>query len=329
LLFGGNPVAELKPPRETLDFAQIVVLSTLLLVPLLLVGCGVASSGSTLESPLEAPATAPFNPDRQVVVDTVEAEDGLEISFDVRGAGEVALVFVHCWACDRSFWSEQLDVLAKDYRVVSLDLGGHGASGRDRDAWYLKDLAGDVEAVVEKLGLERVILVGHSMGAPISLAAAQGIGARMEGVVCVDSLHNAEVTITEQMVEAMAAAFENSFESTMNSFVRSAFPPTADEELVASVQERGRATNPEVSVQLLRDFPNMELAPLLSGAGVPVRCINSGNNPTKVEINQRYADFDAVILDGVGHFLMLEDPEAFNRALSEVLLELTQAAEPF
>ncbi|NIS33422.1 MAG: alpha/beta hydrolase, partial [Actinobacteria bacterium] len=51
---------------------------------------------------------------------------GLTLHYDTRGSGDTALVFVHCWACDRAYWREQLDVFADRYRVVSLDLGGHG-----------------------------------------------------------------------------------------------------------------------------------------------------------------------------------------------------------
>ena len=63
---------------------------------------------------------------------TARADDGVPIAYDVRGQGKVAVVLVHCWACDRSFWKEQVDPLARRYRVVTLDLGGHGASGADR-----------------------------------------------------------------------------------------------------------------------------------------------------------------------------------------------------
>jgi pimeloyl-ACP methyl ester carboxylesterase len=77
-------------------------------------------------------------------------------------------VFVHCWACDRTYWREQVDVFAADHQVVTLDLAGHGESGAGRETWTVKGLAGDVQAVVEALDLERVILIGHSMGGPVS-----------------------------------------------------------------------------------------------------------------------------------------------------------------
>ncbi|HSL83506.1 MAG TPA: alpha/beta fold hydrolase, partial [Thermoanaerobaculia bacterium] len=111
---------------------------------------------------------------------TVEAADGVPIVYEVSGPAEAAgpaLVFVHCWACDRTYWREQVDVFAADHRVVTLDLAGHGESGAGREAWTVTGLAGDVRAVVEALAreerLERVILIGHSMGGPVSLEAAR------------------------------------------------------------------------------------------------------------------------------------------------------------
>src|SRR4051794_6360867 len=103
----------------------------------------------------------------------VKAADGLSIACDVRGKGDTALVFLHGWGGDREYWKNQADAFAEDYTVVTVDQAGHGKSGKDRKAWTVDALAGDVEAVVKDLGLKRVILVGHSMGGPVSLLAAK------------------------------------------------------------------------------------------------------------------------------------------------------------
>ncbi len=78
-------------------------------------------------------------------------------------------MFIHCFACDRSYWHNQLEAFAQKHKVVSLDLGGHGASTRDRQEWSILGLGGDVLAVVDGLRLKRVILVGHSMGGLVAL----------------------------------------------------------------------------------------------------------------------------------------------------------------
>ena len=89
--------------------------------------------------------------------------DGVPIHYDVQGNGATALVFVHGWCCDRHYWDRQVSHFPH-YTVATLDLAGHGESGRDRTRWTMPAFGQDVVAVVEQLGLEQVVLIGHSMG---------------------------------------------------------------------------------------------------------------------------------------------------------------------
>ena len=61
----------------------------------------------------------------------------------------------------------------------------------------------------------------------------------------------------------------------------------------------------------------------LRSVHVPIRCVNADLWPTNVESNRKYADFDAVILPGYGHFLMQEAPEEFNQALIETVTAIS------
>ena len=101
------------------------------------------------------------------------------IHYDVHGQGDRALVFVHCWSCDtRTYWQNQVDEFAKDFRVVTVDLGGHGQSGMNRKEWTMAAFGADVAAVVNKLDLKNIVLVGHSMGGPVCLEAARRLQGR-------------------------------------------------------------------------------------------------------------------------------------------------------
>jgi pimeloyl-ACP methyl ester carboxylesterase len=262
-----------------------------------------------------------------VVEGTATAPDGISLAYDVRGAGATTLLFIHGWCCDRSFWRAQLDAFADEYRVVALDLAGHGQSAGGRDPWSIAAFGPDVLAVAEELDLDRVVLIGHSMGGPVSLHAAARLGDRVLGVVGVDTLHNAEFEMPQAMLEQVSAAFEADFEGTMTGFVRSAFAESADPQLVEWATRKALAADPAMAVALLRDFLNVDLKALFSSAGVPVRCINAAADPparpaTAAETNRRYADFDAVLIDDVGHFPHLERPEEFNVRLRETLAKI-------
>src|SRR5688572_3179566 len=113
--------------------------------------------------------------------------DGLKIHSASAGSGRTTLVLVHGWTCDSSSWAAQVPVLAKKYRVLTLDLPGHGQSGSPKDGKFSMDLfARAVEAVRAEAGTDKVVLVGHSMGAPVNRQYARLYPGRVAGLVAVD-----------------------------------------------------------------------------------------------------------------------------------------------
>jgi pimeloyl-ACP methyl ester carboxylesterase len=260
---------------------------------------------------------------------TVRAEDGVSIAYDVRGQGKVAIVLLHCWACDRGFWRDQVDVLARRYRVVTIDLAGHGDSGADRARWTVAGLGGDVQAVVVALKLDRVVLVGHSMGGAVALDAARRMPGRVAGIVAVDSLHDVEKPVPRETAEKLAALYEEDFPGTMSSMVHRMFPPSTDPAIVEFVVHRAAAARPVPAVALLRDYPGLDLARWMEAAGVPVRAIQSGpplSPVTKIGTNRKHGSYDASFMDGVGHYPMLERPAEFNRRLEAAVAEVLALA---
>lgn len=263
----------------------------------------------------------------RIVEGTAIAPDGVTIAYDVRGRGKTTLFFIHGWCSNRAFWREQLDALADEYRIVAIDLPGHGASGHDRATWSCTAFGADVQVVAESLNLKRIILIGHSLGGPVALDAAQRMPGRVIGVIAVDTLRNVEIQATAEMLERIASAFERDFDGTMRAFLPQFFLPDADPQLVQWVIERSLEADHEMAAAIMRDQGNVDQKALLSSAGVPVRCINAaagqpGPPATAIETNRKYADFDAVFIDGVGHFPQLERPEEFNRQLHAVVAEL-------
>ncbi len=94
------------------------------------------------------------------------------------------------------------------------------------------------------------------------------------------------------------------------------------------VISKASAANQGAILAILRDVPDFDLKESLSAVNVPVRCVNAaprtqGGFKTAVETNRAHADFDAVLMEGVGHFPMLERPGEFNARLREILAELT------
>ncbi len=262
--------------------------------------------------------------DPYLTVGTATAEDGLSVAYSTRGSGSPALVFVHGWSCDRTYWSEQLETFARHHRVVAVDLGGHGDSGEDRESWTFESLGGDVQAVIRELGLDEVILIGHSMGAPVSLEAARGLPETVIGVIAADSLHDADFQDDPKVMQGYYSSFEKDFRGSCGQMVRSMFLPSAKAELVERIENDMCSGPAEVGLSLFRRFEHYDTAGAMAAIKVPIRAINAAKNPTNLEANRRYSPgFDAVIMEGVGHFLMIDKPAEFNRILSQVIEEIT------
>ena len=255
----------------------------------------------------------------------ISASDGTPIAYTVAGSGSPVLVFVHGWMCDQSYWSDQIGPFSASHTVVTLDLPGHGQSGMVREEWDMVALGADVQSVVVGLDLTDVILAGHSMGGPIALEAARLMPDRVIGVIGVDALHDFNFQAEPGAFDAMAAAFEADFSGTMDQFVAGMFYDNADPALVEKIYANMAEGPSVVGADLMEDFEGYDMVAAVEALDVPIRSINADMWPTDIEGNQAiHADYDAVIIAGVGHFLMMEDPTAFNHALQGIVAELIE-----
>lgn len=254
------------------------------------------------------------------------SRDGVEIAFATHGApgrgDRPAVVLVHGWAGNRIYWEHQIGGLAARHHVVAVDLGGHGESGLGRAEWSLTAYGDDVVSVVDDLALQSVVMVGHSMGGDAVVHAARQLGDRVAGLVWVDafrSLGNEPVSSSDD-VDAFVAPFVADFEAATEQFVRGMFPPTADRDLIDRIAGDMAAAPREVALGSLRFALNREPAILaaLDDITAPIVAINPGFQPTDVDSLRRHG-VEPTLLDGVGHFLMIEDPERFNPVLAATL----------
>jgi pimeloyl-ACP methyl ester carboxylesterase len=249
------------------------------------------------------------------------SRDGVELAYDTHGdAGGDALtvVLVHGWAGNRTYWASQIDLLAERHQVVALDLGGHGESGFGRGDWNLPAFG----AVVEEVGAADVALVGHSMGGDAIVYAASSLGGRVRGLVWVDAFRSLghEPTSSAEDVAAFVAPFREDFPAAVDRFARSLFPEGADAALVDRIAADMAAVRRDAALGSLGYALNREprLLAALAKLTAPIVAINPDVAPTDVESLRRHG-VEPIVLTGVGHFLMLEDPEQFNPVLVETL----------
>jgi pimeloyl-ACP methyl ester carboxylesterase len=254
--------------------------------------------------------------------DVAFSTDGIPVCYEVHGTGVPALVFVHGWSCDRSYWSSQLSYFAGRYQVVAIDLAGHGESGDGRQAWTMRAFGDDVLAVVEKLGLGELVLIGHSMGGDVIVEAALHLAGRVVGLVWADVYSSLGEPRTREQIEHFRTPFRQDFVTATRDLVRRMFVPSSDADLVERVATDMSAAPPEIAVDALVHAISNDRAILagLRELTAPVVAINPDYRPTDFEALRRHG-VKTVLMSGVGHFLMMEDPDTFNRLLSETIEE--------
>lgn len=248
-----------------------------------------------------------------------EAADGTRIAYESSGRGSTALVFLHGWASDRTCWTNQVTVFAEQYRVVTLDLPGHGDSPSQRRKWSIQKLGEDVTAVAKAAGLSHVILIGHSMGGLVALAAAKRMRGSVTGVIGIETLHNVEENVPADDAGAIIKNLRENYTGAMDQLVRGAISPDASAAMNA-VTDMARRSDPEVAIALIRTVAGLDMRRLLRAARVPVHCINAapggpGTQVSRPEINRKYGDFDVELISSTGHFIMMERPQELNARL--------------
>ena len=251
----------------------------------------------------------------------VESADGVPIHYEVLGNGTPALVFVHGWCGHRHVWDQQVGHFASHYTAVSLDLAGHGASGRDRDRWTIPAFGQDVAAVIEQLGLERVVLVGHSIGGRVIVEAAHCLPHTVVGLVGVETWHDIEHAQTPAQVAEFLAPFRADFVGAMRALAQATSTPTTDPSWVEDTLKELAAFPPDIAIAVWEEYAVYErtVRERLQAISVPKMAINSTYPiPTNAEAMQR-CGIEVTFMSGVGHNVMIEDPQTFDQLLEKIV----------
>ncbi|MBI5442665.1 MAG: alpha/beta hydrolase [Deltaproteobacteria bacterium] len=260
------------------------------------------------------------------------SKDGTPISYEVSGAGEPTLVFVHGWSCDGRYWRAQVPYFARTHRVVALDLAGHGHSGSGRRRYTMGAFGEDVRAVADAAGARSVILIGHSMGGSVIAEAARLMPNRVVGLIGVDTLENVEHPMTRKELEKMIAPLKRNFRTASRQFVAGMFSPGTDPQLREWILSDISAAPPAVALSAMNEM----MAQYVTGAAarvfekvrVPVVTVNGDLWPIDYVANRRHMlSYEAIVLKGADHFLMMARPEEFNAALETAIGRLARKPE--
>lgn len=98
------------------------------------------------------------------------------------------IVLIHCFTCAINYWDGMIPRLAREHRVVAIDLLGHGGSEKPASGYSVPDQASAVAEVLGKLGVRDAEVVGHSLGGPVAIALAERSPQLVDRLVAIDSI---------------------------------------------------------------------------------------------------------------------------------------------
>lgn len=248
----------------------------------------------------------------------VEANDGVRLYYEDTGAGK-PLVLIHGGGLSLGWWSRQVPVLSRKFRVIAADTRGNGRS--DKTPWGHRTAryAMDVREIIETLGLHEVTLVGWSIGARTILSYIELFRYhRLKGVVLVDEVPSIEVhdppepdtePPPEDETERKRWQLRKMFVSV----------DVTDAELDVLLEE-SRENTPAQGVTLGPDYRAQDWRPMLPSIDLPVLITTGGKSGAFPGCKYMYEHIPGArmeVFEHSGHVLFYEEPDRFNAVVAE------------
>ena len=264
----------------------------------------------------------------------VASKDGTLISYEVYGAGEPTLVFVHGWSCDTRYWRNQIPAFSLEHKVVLLDLAGHGHSGVTRETYSMKAFGEDVLAIIEATGSQNVILIGHSMGGAIIAEAARLMPQRVKGIIGVDTFENIEYPLSREELNMMLTPLQKDFQSGTRQFVQQMLSPNTDAKLREWIIADMSAAPPSIALSAMEELMSQSItgqaAKIFEEIHIPIITVNGDLWPIDYEANRRHMfSFDAIVIKKADHFLMMNRSDEFNKALKQAIKSIVENVKEY
>jgi len=238
----------------------------------------------------------------------------MHLHHTLSGSGPLTVVLTHGLAAGEATWAAQVPALEEYHRVLTWDLRGHGRSGAAPFPCTLADLAADLRSVLDRAGVERAVVLGHSAGGAIAMEFALDYPARTAGLVLVGTASECNARARQFYEDLAAIAEERDME------------PVRKRLGVSPAQARQMPTDAATFAHVARAMASLHAAPLtprLSEIACPAQMIVGERDflgaGGSVILHRNICGSRLAIVPERGHGLFLEDPAGFNALVLEFL----------
>jgi pimeloyl-ACP methyl ester carboxylesterase len=247
--------------------------------------------------------------------------DGIALAYEEAGQGAASLVFVHGLACHRGFWAAQIKHFSRHYRVLAVDLRGHGHSDAPEQRYTMQLLADDVAWMCSQLGIERPVLVGHSLGGLVALELAVGHREQVRAVTLIDSILLAPGVRAEFVRELVTALRSPDASRALREYYSTFFGPYDDHARKAWILDEIVRTPTHVTSSILEEsVRSWDDADALGRCEVPLLYLDAATpNADLARATKLQPRLTVGRTVGSGHFSPCEVPEQINAMLDRFL----------
>jgi len=252
----------------------------------------------------------------------------VDCSYSIKGSGP-AVIFVHGIGARKTSWNEVCKYLEKDFTCISYDLRGHGDSPKGVLPYSLEDLVDDLETLRQKLNIQKIHIVGHSLGGMICPAYALSFP---ENIISVSLLSTAAFRTTKdknKVREVLESMQEKGISPILTTLTERWFTDKFIKERSTDVEFRLQQvleTDPEVFLDVFRIYAETEMSSWLNKIKHPCLVLTGENDGgCSPRLNHLIAgslsNSELCILKNYKHSLLIEAPREVGEKVREFLLK--------
>ena len=282
--------------------------------------------GGSAPGHVESYALAVFGEGRLTVERTIS--QGIEIVYEEAGRGDPALILIHPPFGNRSHFASVFRHMARQYRVIALDLRGCGESGVPAEGFRIVDLAADVRAVCRAARVDRAVLCGHSLGGTVALEVAALEPRLAAGVALLDPVVLFPESVRRQALERLVPALAGPgwLEALQGYIAGRMFGPFDPPEVRARIAQEIATLPAHMPAPLMRDGMSHDFSDRLATGRYPLLFVHAQVPADLERLKQLRPDAIVASVAASGHFLTLIVPDQVNAMLDRFLAILPMIA---